>query len=78
MDAADLHRDLGRLEGRVSALEASVRTLDYRLGNIEQALAEIKEIIGRARGGWQALTLLATGAAALGGAVAWLLGWLKN
>lgn len=67
MENSEIHRDLGRIEGRVTALENSYKEMTHRLHSIEGALEEIKQLISKTRGGWQALTIMGGLAATVGG-----------
>lgn len=83
MDA--LARDLGRLEGRLQALEEKVgvveRSIDERLTAIERKLDRLTEAFNMGRGA--AMTVAKLGALVLlaCGAVAWLIdnmtGWAR-
>ena len=56
---SDLERDMGRLEGRMGAMEKTVQEIHDDTKNISAALNE-------ARGGWKTLLLVAGVAGAAG------------
>lgn len=58
-DEAQLHRDLGRLEGRVMALESQV-------SEMKDMLSDMHETILAAKGGWKTLIAVGSIGAALG------------
>lgn len=87
-DNTDLPRDLGRLEGRITALESRVAEGDRRneaafdelkhtLGEIKTQLSSAALIdasrVGNIKGAWWILTALLSVAGTIGGIVAWLL-----
>lgn len=60
-----MDRDLGRLEGRVEAVQ-------LRLARIEKDMIEVLDTLQQAKGGWRMLILIGGGCAAIGSAVtAW-------
>jgi predicted secreted protein len=60
----DTQRDIGRLEGKVDALERTVEQMNQKLDTLSAYMAETK-------GGWKALLALAGFASAAGSAVTW-------
>lgn len=77
---ADLQRDLGRVEGRMGAMEESRRArdavVDHRFDRIEAAaeatrrdVAEIKEMLAQGKGGWRVI-------AAAAGIFGMVAGWI--
>lgn len=66
-DDAQLHRDLGRLEGRVLALESQV-------AEMKEMLSDVHEAITAAKGGWKTLIAVGSIGAGLGAFFIKLLG----
>ncbi len=60
----ETERDIGRLEGKVEALEASVAAMSEKLDAISAYMAETK-------GSWKTLLALAGCASAIGSALTW-------
>jgi len=71
-------RQLGQVEGRLSALEQKLHVLEQRIENrltaIDAKLDQLTAALNIGRGGWKALAVLG---AALSGAAA-LLAWLLD
>lgn len=65
----DLHRDIGRMEGRLGALENRLEKMEAVLERIDQRLAKIESNESERRGGWK---YVATAATLLSGFVAWV------
>ena len=57
-----LHRDLGRLEGQMGAI-------DKRLGKIEDDMKEVLTTLQQAKGGWRTLIMVGSACAALSSAI---------
>lgn len=62
-----LHRDLGRLEGRVAALEAQVSSM-------HEMVADMHDTMMQARGSWRLMLVVGSSAAAMGAMVSSVLG----
>lgn len=92
-DEAQIHRDLGRLEGRIGALEGRVAESDRRneaafeslqagLDAINQKLTESALVdasrVGNFKGAWWVLGALLSAASAIGGVLAWALKTYTN
>lgn len=72
-DDAQLHRDFGRLEGRVDGIDARTRDMQKKVDEMHEALME-------ARGGWKFMVAAGGFGAVVGGLMmkgAALLGWAK-
>jgi chromosome segregation ATPase len=73
---AKVHENIGELRGRLSSVEARLESLeksiDSRLGRIEESIERLQECVTSTKGGWKAITLLATIGAATLAAGAWL------
>lgn len=82
----DLHRDLGRLEGRITALESRVAESDHRneaafeslqegIDRINARLSEAALIdagrVGNIKGAWWVLAAMLSAAGTIGGAMTW-------
>lgn len=61
-----MHRDMGRMEAQIAALESKVETM-------QQQVADMHAVLMRAQGSWK----MAVGAAGFGAAVVGLLSNLK-
>ena len=87
-DPAQIHRDLGRLEGQINALEKRVSDSDRRneaaftalqesLDAINQKLTESALVdasrVGNFKGAWWVLSALLAASSTIGGVIAWLL-----
>lgn len=70
-DSPDLHRDLGRVEGRIEAYE-------QRLARVEEMVADIHEAVLKARGGWKMLLAVGTLSASIGAFLTKILAHLKG
>lgn len=64
----DLHRDMGRMEGRLDAMEDSLDRMATALERIDARLAKIESRESARRGAFAALTALAGGLSAF---IAW-------
>lgn len=62
----ETERDIGRLEGKVEALETLVSEMSVKLDKISEYMAETK-------GSWKTLLALAGIASAVGSALTWFL-----
>jgi len=65
----DLHRDIGRMEGRLDAMENRLEKMEAVLERIDGRLAKIESNESERRGGWK---YVATAATLLSGFVAWV------
>jgi septal ring factor EnvC (AmiA/AmiB activator) len=63
--SAELQRDLGRAEGRLTALERDIRETKDRLAKIEETIDRIDRVLSEAKGGWKVLMLAGSIGAAL-------------
>lgn len=60
----ETQRDLGRLEGKVEAMEKTLEAMNEQLATLNAYMAET-------RGGWKTLLALAGFASAVGSAITW-------
>lgn len=67
----DLHRDLGRVEGRLASH-------DLRLARLEKLVGDIHEAVITAKGGWKMLLAVGTLSASLGAAFTKVIAYLKG
>lgn len=68
----ETERDIGRLEGKVEALEERVAEMNGKLDALSAYMAETK-------GGWKTLLVLAGMASAMGSAITWAISvWMKK
>lgn len=70
-DDAQIHRDLGGLNARMNALEAS---FERRMGAVETKVGQVHDVITTAKGGWKTLVVIGSFGAALGAGVTKLIG----
>jgi len=66
----DLHRDIGRMEGRLDAMEDRLGQMAATLERIDGRLAKIEARESERRGAWVVLVALGS---LLSGLVAWLI-----
>lgn len=66
-DDMQLHRDIGRLEGRVAALESQV-------AEMKEMVSAMHDTMMQARGSWRLMLVVGSAAAGVGALIASLLG----
>lgn len=64
-----LHRDVGRIEGQVEALER-------RLADMQDKVDEMHRVLMRAQGGWRMLLMVGSLSAAIGAVLTKVIGWM--
>lgn len=72
-DDAQLHRDFGRLEGRVEGIER-------RTADMQEKVDEIHEALMQAQGGWKFMVAMGGFGAVVGGLIvkaSAVLGWMR-
>ncbi|CDO34560.1 hypothetical protein [Novosphingobium sp. KN65.2] len=69
----DIHRDMGRMEGRLEAVNDHLGKIDKTLESIDQRLAKIESREIERRGAWKVIVLVA---GSIGGAVAMIANFL--
>ncbi|WP_396190006.1 hypothetical protein [Flavobacterium sp.] len=67
----ELHRDLGRMESKISDLERRIAALESMLFDVHKAVTE-------AKGGWRMLLAVGGASAMIGASVAKILTFLKG
>ena len=55
---SDLHRDIGRMEGRLQALEDRLQKVEALLVRIDDRLAKIESQETERKGGWKVLVFV--------------------
>jgi hypothetical protein len=66
----DLHRDIGRMEGRLDAMEERFDRVEKTLERIDTRLAEIIGRDNERKGAWLAIVTIATALGAIAGTIA--------
>lgn len=66
-----LHRDIGRLEGRVAGLESNVVEMKIMLAAVHDTMMQV-------RGSWRVMLMIGTAAAAVGALVASFIGIFRS
>lgn len=61
----DLHRDIGRMEGRLDAMENRLEKMEAVLERIDNRLAKIEQQETERRGAWKVIVAVAGGVSAL-------------
>ncbi len=56
----DLHRDMGRMEGQLSAMDDRLSKIETIVERIDARLAKIEQHEGQLRGAWWVLAAIAT------------------
>lgn len=67
----ELHRDMGRMESKISDLER-------RIGNLEGMLFDVHKAVTEAKGGWRVLMAVGGASAAIGASAAKIIAYLKG
>ena len=66
----ELHRDFGRMEGRLDAVEDRLGKMEAVLERIDSRLAKIESQETERKGAWKTLTITAS---LVSGVIAWLI-----
>lgn len=69
-DTNEIHRDLGRLEGQIGALEARLEQQNYEIASLRSDVRELVKFSQEARGSWRTLMAMGGFAAAIGALIA--------
>ncbi len=72
----EVHRDLGKHDAQIEALQARVDTLHADLAHVLKELQQINETLAQARGGWKTLMAVAGLASAVTAIAMKLIGWV--
>jgi prefoldin subunit 5 len=73
----EVHRDLGKHDAQIEALNREVKHLHEDMGKVMLQLAEIQATLSEAKGGWRTLMWVAGFSAAIGGFFVKALSWLN-
>jgi hypothetical protein len=60
MSFPDLHRDLGRMEGRLDAVEDRLSKMEAVLERIDERTARLEATEQQRKGGWAVIALVAS------------------
>ncbi|PTR07856.1 MULTISPECIES: hypothetical protein [Novosphingobium] len=60
MNPSEIHRDLGRMEGRLDAVEDRLTKIEVVLERIDRRMARIEETEAKRKGGWAVLVTVAS------------------
>lgn len=74
----EVHRDLGKHDAQIEALQARVDTLHADLSKVLTQLQQIHQTLAEARGGWKTLMATAGLASAVTAVVVKGLAWLSS
>lgn len=77
MEHSEVHRDLGKHDAQIEALNREVKHLHEDMGRVMQQLTEIQQTLSEAKGGWKTLMWVAGFSAAVGGAFVKVISWLS-
>lgn len=73
----EIHRDLGKHEAQISALNVQVNNLQADMKVVMQQLASIQQTLSEAKGGWKTLMWVGGLSAAVTGLVMKVITWLN-
>lgn len=73
----EVHRDLGKHDAQIEALNREVKHLHEDMGRVMQQLSEIQQTLSEAKGGWKTLMWVAGFSAAVGGLIVKGFSWLN-
>lgn len=65
----DVERDLGRLEGQMSAMKETLDGVKSDIETLHKRMDEVLTVFSEARGGWKVVTAIAGASIAVGGFV---------
>ena len=72
----EVHRDLGKHDAQIEALQARVERLHADMAQVLEQLTKIDRLLSEARGGWKAMMMTAGFASALTAVAMKLYAWL--
>ena len=72
----EVHRDLGRHDAQIEALQAQVTGLHQDMKAMIAKLQQINQTLSEARGGWRTLVVVGAAASAISAMLVKLFGWL--
>lgn len=73
----EIHRDLGKHDAQIHALNAQVNRLHNDMQKVMEQLASIHQTLSTAKGGWQTLMWVGGLSAALGGLMVKVMTWMQ-
>jgi len=75
--STEIHRDLGKHEAHIEALQEQVKHLHNDMEKVMSQLTEIQATLSEAKGGWKTLMWVAGFSAAMGGFFVKVASWLN-
>ena len=73
-DDMQLHRDMGRLEGKFAGIETQVAQVQASQESMQKKVDAIHDAMMQAKGGWRLMFVVGSASAAMGALVSSLLG----
>jgi prefoldin subunit 5 len=73
----EIHRDLGKHDAQIEALNREVKHLHEDMGKVMDRLDDIQRTLSEAKGGWKTLMWVAGFSAAVGGLITKGISWLS-
>lgn len=77
-DASELHRDVGKHDAQIEALQQQVSQLHSDMRSMITQLQEINTTLSEAKGGWKTLMMVAGVASAVTAMAGKLLAWFAR
>lgn len=77
-DASELHRDVGKHDAQIEALQQQVSQLHSDMRSMIAQLQEINTTLSEAKGGWKTLMMVAGVASAVTAMAGKLLAWFAR
>lgn len=74
----EVHRDLGKHDAQIEALQAQVERLHGDMASVLEQLTKINRVLSEARGGWKAMMMAAGFASALTAVAMKVYAWLAT
>jgi hypothetical protein len=73
----EIHRDLGKHEAQIESLNEQVKRMHEDQQLMMAQLADIKQTLSEAKGGWKTLMWVGGFSAALGGIIVKVMTWMQ-